>query len=57
MSIALTENFGDLLDSRMKKIFDKEYEENINESMIPKLFCMEKSNKNYGCYQFFWNGD
>jgi hypothetical protein len=47
MSIALTENFGDLLDSRMKKIFDKEYEENINESMIPKLFCMEKSNKNY----------
>ena len=47
MSVALTENFGDLLDSRMKKIFDKEYAENIDESMIPKLFGMEKSNKNY----------
>jgi len=44
---ALTENFGDLLDSRMKKIYDKEYAESIATSMIPKLFGMESSTKNY----------
>jgi len=43
----LTENFGDLLDSRFRKIFQTEYEENINESMIPMLYSMETTTKNY----------
>ena len=47
MSVALTENFGDLLDARMRKIYDKEYEENIKESMISKLFGMKTSSRNY----------
>jgi hypothetical protein len=47
MSIALTENFGDLLDARVRKIYDKEFEENIKESMIPMLFGMESSTRNY----------
>ncbi len=46
-SIALTENFGDLLDARVRKIYDKEYEENIKESMIPMLFGMKSSTRNY----------
>jgi hypothetical protein len=46
-SIALTENFGDLLDSRFTKIFQTEYEENIKESMIPFLYGMRTSSKNY----------
>lgn len=45
--IAITENFGDLLDARLRKIYDKEYGENINESMIPMLFGMETSGRNY----------
>lgn len=47
MGIELTENFGDLLDSRVKKIYDKEFEENIKESMVPMLFGIESSTKNY----------
>jgi len=46
-SLALTENFGDLLDSRFRKIFSKELEENIKESMVPMLFGMETTGKNY----------
>ena len=46
-SIAVNENFGDLLDARVRKIYDKEYEENVNESMIPMLFGMESSTRNY----------
>jgi hypothetical protein len=46
-SIALTENFGDALDPRMRKIFGREYEENIKESMIPYLYGMERTGKNY----------
>lgn len=46
-SIAVTENFGDLLDSRFRKIFKNEVEENIKESMIPMLYGMETTSKNY----------
>ena len=46
-SLAMTENFGDLLDSRFRKIFSTEYEENISESMIPMLFGMDSTTKNY----------
>jgi hypothetical protein len=45
--LAITENFGDLLDSRFRKIYDKEYGENVNESMVPMIFGMESSTKNY----------
>lgn len=45
--LAITENFGDLLDARMRKIFDKEYKENIDESMVPMIFGMETSTRNY----------
>ena len=44
---AIIENFGDLLDARVSKIYDKEFEENINESMVPMLFGMESSTRNY----------
>ncbi len=37
-SIAISENFGDLLDARFRKIFQSEFKERINESMIPLLF-------------------
>ena len=47
MAIALTENFGDLLDARVRKIYDTEYEENLKESMVPMLFGMESSTRNY----------
>ena len=46
-SIHLSENFGDLLDARFSKIYDKEYAERINESMIPMLFGMKTSTRNY----------
>lgn len=46
-SIALTENFGDLLDSRVKRIFDKQYGERIKEDMVPYLFGMNSSTRNY----------
>lgn len=46
-SLAITENFGDLLDSRFRKIFTTEYEENVNESMVPMLYGMESTDKNY----------
>ena len=46
-NIALSENFGDLLDARVRKIYDKEWEENIKMSMIPKLFGMETSSRAY----------
>lgn len=46
-SIAITENFGDLLDARVRKIYDTEYEENLKESMVPMLFGMENSTRNY----------
>jgi len=43
----LAENFGDLLDPRFRKIFSSEYEENIKESMIPYLYSMQSTSKNY----------
>ena len=46
-SMAITENFGDLLDPRFRKIFSTQYEENIKESMIPMLFGVESTSKNY----------
>jgi hypothetical protein len=46
-SIHLSENFGDLLDARFSKIYDKEYAERINESMIPMLFGMKTSTRAY----------
>lgn len=45
--IAITENFGDLLDSRVRRIYDKEYSERINQSMVPMIFGMETSDRNY----------
>jgi len=47
MPAHLTENFGDLLDARIRKIFDKEYKERIDESMVPYLFGKETSTRNY----------
>ena len=47
MPAMLTENFGDLLDARFRKIFDKEFKENVDESMVPMLFGMETSTRNY----------
>jgi len=41
------ENFGDLLDTRFRKIFTKEFAENIKESMIPFLYSMQSTSKNY----------
>ena len=46
-SIAISENFGDLLDSRFRKIYTTELKERIKESMIPYLFGMEKSTRAY----------
>jgi len=46
-SIHLSENFGDVLDARFSKIYDKEYAERINESMIPMLFGMKTSTRAY----------
>jgi len=43
--IAISENFGDLLDPRFRKIYTTEYEENIKENMVPMLYGMETSNK------------
>ncbi|MCP4262819.1 MAG: hypothetical protein GY774_35720 [Planctomycetes bacterium] len=47
MPAALTENFGDLLDARFRKIYDTEYKENVDESMVSMLFGMETSTRNY----------
>jgi len=47
MGIALASNFGDALDARVRKIYDKEYEENVKTSMIPNLFGMESSKRSY----------
>ena len=46
-SIAITENFGDSLDARVRKIYTTQYEENIKESMIPYLYGMETTGRNY----------
>jgi len=46
-SVSITENFGDLLDARVRKLFDTEYKERIKESMIPMLFGMNTSDRNY----------
>ena len=46
-SIAMTENWPDLLDSRFQKIYQTEYQENIKESMIEMLYGMRTSSKNY----------
>jgi len=37
-NIAISENFGDLLDSRFRKIYQGELKERVDGSMIPKLF-------------------
>ena len=37
-NVAISENFGDLLDARFRKIYQSEYKEAIDESMIPMLF-------------------
>ncbi len=44
---ARVENFGDLLDARVRRIYDKEYKENIDGSMVPMIFGMETSTRNY----------
>ena len=50
MTVNISENFGDLLDSRFKKIFLDEYKEAIDGSMTPMLFGMETSEKAYEKY-------
>jgi len=47
MSVLLTENFADLLDARFRRIYDKEYKAAVDESMVPMLFGMETSSRNY----------
>lgn len=47
MSVMLSENFGDLLDARIRMIFDKDYAELIKSSMIPMLFGMKTSTRAY----------
>ena len=47
MAVLLTQNFSDFLDARVRRIYDTEYAENINESMIPMIFGMETSTRNY----------
>lgn len=44
---AITENFADLLDARFRKIYQEEYQENIKESMIPMLYAMKTSIRDY----------
>ncbi|TES93493.1 MAG: hypothetical protein E3J94_01350, partial [Desulfobacteraceae bacterium] len=46
-SVAISENFGDLLDARMRRIYDTDYKERIMTSMIPYLFGMETSDRAY----------
>jgi len=48
--VAISENFGDLLDSRFKKIYLDEYKEAIDGSMVPMLYGMETSTKAYEMY-------
>ena len=47
MSVQVSENFGDLLDARIKKIYTNEIDERIKLSMIPMLFGMESSTRAY----------
>lgn len=47
MAEAISENFGDLLDARMRRIYTKEYKERIDGSMIPMIFGMETSTRAY----------
>lgn len=47
MAEALSENFGDLLDARMRRIYNQEYAERISTSMIPLIFGMETSTRAY----------
>lgn len=46
-NIAITENFGDSLDARVRKIFTTEFEENIKESMVPYLYNMATTGRNF----------
>ena len=47
MSVIIAENFGDLLDARVRKIYGQEYASSVNESMVPMIFGMESSTRNY----------
>jgi len=47
MGILISENFGDLLDARVRKIYDKELASSVNESMGPMIFGMETSTRAY----------
>ena len=47
MGILISENFGDLLDARVRRIYDKELASNVNESMVPMIFGMESSTRAY----------
>jgi len=46
-STAISENFGDLLDARVTTIFDTDYKEAIDGTMIPFLFGMKTSDRAY----------
>lgn len=46
-NLLLTENFGDILDPRFSKIYDKAYKERISASMVPMIFGMKTSTRNY----------
>lgn len=45
--IALAENFGDLLDARVREIHDQTYKEATTESMIDMIYRKETSDRNY----------
>jgi len=47
MGILISENFGDLLDARVRKIYGRELASSVNESMVPMIFGMESSTRAY----------
>lgn len=47
MAVLLSENFADLLDARFRRIYDKEFKSSTDASMIPKIFGMETSTREY----------
>ena len=47
MGILISENFGDLLDARVRKIYSQELASSVNESMVPMIFGMESSTRAY----------
>ena len=47
MGLLITENFGDLLDARVRKIYGQEFASSVDEAMGPMIFGEETSTRNY----------